>query len=1010
MKIEYLDKLGFKEEKLDINNLKISLGRVEFYKKFDNDFDQSCRIITPDLRYYWDEERFGLHVSNVAQKINITDLFEGLSNFQKNLEILYLSNIDSKNLEFSSISFPVLKRVYISNCLNIRELIFLPTKSSVIYSKGISNNTKKIESLEFDILGNVLEELSLFNCKNLLKLELLGNFVKIKKIEVINCALLKFKLPKECHNLSYLNLSSNKISLDIHLTETKILEYFFIKRNAEIKILWPKKFSKIRHIEIDINEKGNEALTSILGLTDEDLRNTLNAYLLQFHKGKEVPFLRIKLIFIGNTTAGKSTLRRILLSEDGKEQDSTIIEEKSTHGVNAFAKTLKIKNTDVWVQGFDFGGQDYYHATHLPFISHNALNILVFGNCEKDFAQDSAYDFSMKIVEEREEILYPINYWIGSLKRNKILEVDNEIKLGEFLENRNYEGKKYELDGLKVIPNKEKHIIYLEESELEIVQNLRDKGNYQELNNLEIKQTSGVSVGDIITFDFHKESLKVKGWLQSKIFNHATTRPFLYTDKQLMDWLSEEEEVLFTIPQLFKEYPERKNYSTELDLYEAVKRLHSHNFGFYFTPDNGIENFFINRIDVFSQWIHENILSKELYEKWEGYFQLDNLQLDKEIRKNLKRILSFLEVNNVIFKVKNIDIDKWVAPSYLPKVQTKAEELLIESFDKPECIFEFTGFFHSNIILMLIDKFEEELVLDVNHKEYLLWKNKVILHQKSEESKAYLLIELKYPGDSDFMGRFPQLSISRNNSGLVNESNFYKVFDYVINKLKEFGPKISLKTRYNDYIPYECLFQNNTSEGKVRSNLIFHNQTIYSSYDFRHFWHGSVSEPTKIFIGYSKYDIEYVNELVVHLGPYENQGDVVIFYDKDLKMGEKWDEELKHQLKTSDVFVCLVSPNMLNTKYVTELELPLAHECQIPIVPIIISECNWAYLKLNKGGNLLDSNNIYNKAIPLPSSKYERDVHWRKIAEELKNTKPKLNGLNPTNSPASSDEPISGTD
>ncbi len=589
--------------------------------------------------------------------------------------------------------------------------------------------------------------------------------------------------------------------------------------------------------------------------------------------------------------------------------------------------------------------------------------------------------------------------------------VDNDEKLGRFLEDRNYEGENYELDGLKIIPDNKKHKIYLEESELELVQNIHEKGNTQELNNLEIRQTSGVSVGDIISFNFHQDALKVKDWLKDRIINHATTRPFLYTDKELMDWLSGQVNVLFTIPQLFKEYPKRKNYSSEKDLNEAIKRLHSHNFGFYFNSDKtDLDSFFINKLDIFSDWIHKGILTKRLYKNLNGNFEISDLQLDKTLKSNLPRLLNFLEVNNIIFKVKNIEIDKWVAPSYLPKVQTKSEELLIESFDKPECIFEFNGFFHSNIILMLIDKFEHELVLDVKQKEYLLWKNKVILHQKSDDNKAYLLIELKYPGDSDYMGKFPQLSISRNNSGLVNESNFHKVFEYVKAILIEFNPKISIKTRYNDYIPYECLFQNNTLEGKVRSNLIFHNQTIYSSYDFKHFWHGTVSEPTKIFIGYSKHDIDYVNELLLHLGPYENQGDVVIFYDKDLKMGEKWDEELKHQLIHSDIFVCLVSPNMLNTKYVIDLELPLAHKHNLEIVPIILSDCNWSYQKLNDGKNLLEENNAYSKAELLPSDHYNRQKLWKDISEKLKEKPSKPNGFNPSNSPTSSDEPISGAD
>lgn len=64
--------------------------------------------------------------------------------------------------------------------------------------------------------------------------------------------------------------------------------------------------------------------------------------------------------------------------------------------------------------------------------------------------------------------------------------------------------------------------------------------------------------------------------------------------------------------------------------------------------------------------------------------------------------------------------------------------------------------------------------------------------------------------------------------------------------------------------------------------------------------------------------------------------------DQQMKIGDKWDKEIKSKLETMEVFVCLITYEFLASGYIRDIELPRALERhkqgEIEIVPIIIYE------------------------------------------------------------------------
>lgn len=913
--IHFLKSQNFKTED-NIERLKVTVSGVK-HEDFDTD------IPSPDLRYFWDgKATFGLHIS--IREFSQQEWFELESLLRSNDEFVKVLYISGTNL--MAFDFGILPNLTFLNLSENKQLISL-----------VLENAPQLTKLIFS------------HCPVLKQIILRGRFNSLEKVDVSYCESLQ----------------------DIKLPTAPNLEYLLALATPIKKIDWADRYPKIKLIEVDTKDFTDDALKRILQNTDDALRDSLNDYLRVLNAFNSEKIKRLKLILIGNTTIGKSTLRRIILSDKNQETNAAKTKESSTHGVYFFNDVIVDNDEKIYIQGFDFGGQDYYHATHLPFYEYNSLNLLVYGyNPSGNLKGNTdAYEFGRKNVDGYDEVLFPIDYWLGSI----MTDDENENRKTDIIpEDTTIEKPEVET---KPQPKAKKT------PKVELIQNVFEKSQFQEVNNYELRRDKKYNIDEIINFDFHNEASKLKKWVLDKIIANAQEREILSIDKQIGEYLTtKQSNVVYTETELLeidlvKEHYEKSN------LKELLKRLHTHHYGYFVEfPKN---SFFIADIGKFSGWIHNNILKKELVKNG-GYIE-ESLKksLKAEVQPHWQKLIAFLEKENIIFKLPDGD-KKWVAPAYLGQVENKAEQLLLESFEKPDVVVQFNDFFHSNILLMLIDKFQGDLVYDAKLKEYLMWKNKVILHQQSSEKNAFLLIELRYPYDDGFENKKPELHIRRNQAAYIDNELFRNVFGFIKRELENINTEIKIKTKFDDYIPYTCLTQNNTQDKKERSNLIYHNQTFFSVFDFKHFMDGSeISKPNKIFIGYSRHDIDYVEELLLHLRPYEKMGKAVVFYDRDLKMGDKWDEELKYQLANSDIFVCLVSPYMLNTAYVTDLELPLANQKKIKIAPIIITECNWQVLEFNNKIDTLGDNNANNKAAPLSTDKAIRNGEWKIIAQKL---------------------------
>jgi formylglycine-generating enzyme required for sulfatase activity len=106
----------------------------------------------------------------------------------------------------------------------------------------------------------------------------------------------------------------------------------------------------------------------------------------------------------------------------------------------------------------------------------------------------------------------------------------------------------------------------------------------------------------------------------------------------------------------------------------------------------------------------------------------------------------------------------------------------------------------------------------------------------------------------------------------------------------------------------------------------------------------------KIFIAYAREDKPLLQKLRTHLNVMKRQQHCEIFYDGEIMPGETWDDRLKAELHTAQIFVLLVTAEFLDSDYVNETELPKILERrtkgEAEVIAVILKDCLWDLTEL----------------------------------------------------------------
>ena len=137
--------------------------------------------------------------------------------------------------------------------------------------------------------------------------------------------------------------------------------------------------------------------------------------------------------------------------------------------------------------------------------------------------------------------------------------------------------------------------------------------------------------------------------------------------------------------------------------------------------------------------------------------------------------------------------------------------------------------------------------------------------------------------------------------------------------------------------------------------------------------------PVRAFVSYSHKDLEYLKELRSALAPLMRLQKLQLWDDRDIDAGDEWEKVIFQQLEESDIVLCLVSADFVESDFCYKKEFGAALDAhrkgEKTIVPVMLRKTDWGDLPLAK------IQGVPGEWITLAKDK---DEAWTKVSESLR--------------------------
>ncbi|WCC41728.1 leucine-rich repeat domain-containing protein [Tenacibaculum finnmarkense] len=933
--IDHIDKLT-KLSKLEISNNDIA--KIENIDKLTN------------LSFLSVSKNKISKIENIDKLTNLTQLYLSYNEITKIENIDKLTNLSSLDISHNLITkieniekLTNISELYISANLitkieNIEKLTNL--SQLFIYQNKISKieNIDKLINLSTLIL-NDNEITRIENIEKLTNLSLLYLFRnKITKIEnidkLINLSLLhlsgnkitKIENIEKLIKLTNLNISYNQISKIENIDKLTNLSYLEISGNQITKIENLKQVLNLKNL-YDLSAHGNP-FTENHQLVLEISANHLDIIKSELQKLKENDIsiqLPVKIMLLGNHAAGKSTLLKYLQTKRRYKVNPN--KNVSTHVLSVVDSNKKLDSGLPKAIFYDFGGQDYYHGIYQAFFTQESVNLLVWNPqnnenklVEKDSNQQSTRNYNRM-------------YWLAQLEYS-------------FL--KNFDNKEY-TDPLLLVQT---------HADIDTA-----KKNWQEdFQKNRIVDEFHVSLNSDDKSPKNKASL---AYLTATFWDVIEQQQA--SDKKVPEWYPEfltyiidNKNIKETSLDEIIKYYKRKNLSEaekKTFLKEDLEQLARKGLLLYYKNDEKLNNVaWLNPAGTVEN-IHKTILNKKNIEKYKGKLS------EKEFSSfNIDYKIEHLLINEkVLFYDDAKGSEQYIIPNYLPLTSENTEifDLLKFDFNKPTFVLKFERFIPFGLINQLIcyygknnDKkhyWRDQLIFTLDN-EFKVWiqldfsKLTIAVSIKSQEAKnskindciLKLFIEIihlywnknlpEIQNNKDFENFEDFKNVDKIKG--VKKTNSSENYKRSFEKLKKPNDLyISVDNKY--FVHYNTL----NDEEKTHENIVAYelpnqkndldktNTRTQRSYGYRNFTSNkNIKKMKKIFISYSREDVEYKDELRKHLNMLKLFDVADNWSCEDITIG-KWHNQIQQELEESDLVIFMLSINFFNSKYILEQEV-----------------------------------------------------------------------------------------
>lgn len=872
----------------------------------------------------------GCNINNInflANLINLKTL---------NLSNNFISNIDSLS-----------KLVNLKNIdLSHNKIYDFTPLSKLVQLSGLelqANNISDIDFLtplinleELDLGGNQISEIkplahleklnTLFLLKNEIRnIKPLSRLVNLETISISFNKITDISPLLSLKNLKSLYLNDNQITDIQPLIHFKNIEEIFLRNNPINTI--PSELIDFEALEnYKYKPDGTKELTAI-----EDFKNLITTYYNSIERNDKELQTGTKLILVGNSTAGKTSLSRILRGQSFEDDEPT------THGIKVkqwmlngknlpFLKT-QYKKYKADIRIWDFGGQEYYHGTHRLFLDTNAIYILLWekatnGNLRKETKLYNPTE-DKKSLEH-----FHYHYWLDNIRyyapakteivKSPVLMVQNKVE----------DDKAMMIDTSLCADYKVQNTFPLS-TKWAKTNKERDK-KYRfwfELFREELLQTIFEKVHQKAGF-IPKTWDQISQWLSSLAFdeNPIVDNPFTPYIKPNTSFilLDDFRIVCKTLDKGITDF--------EINLLKD----YFHNKGLLFHRPG------MTKIFIKSTWVTEGIykiLNEEVLNKQGKFTFADVLNIFPDIDE-ARLLRDLMEENDIIYTLwedNNVDVSKrdetkevFVAPQYLSIEHPMQDIFRIATIGLKAVSYtvKLPMFFYKKILDKLI--FDYGSSPSVSAKEF--WKYGILFIDYKEETR--IMIQGSRLIEEPHSGRIT-ISIEPKGDFRLQQKNILK-------KIREGYANPLLSFDGKNFVTFEDI---QTSANNQSFKILSDTGEWLRLKDFDVFLEVEIQKPLSVFISYAHKDTDMMNNLLAHLSPLKRLERIEPWSDQQLRAGDEWNENVLNRLREADIILLLLSADFLASKYIWEKELKVAIEKhqqkEALLIPILLRDCQW---------------------------------------------------------------------
>jgi len=734
-------------------------------------------------------------------------------------------------------------------------------------------------------------------------LSLSGN--QIQKIECLEAATAVNELWLDSNQIQNIEGLETLTTLEkLRLTSNQLSELkpivLIIKQNPKIQISCSG--NSLTDIEPAIIAQGNQAILD---------------WFAEKERQGEIENDHIRLIFLGNSTSGKTSLAKFIGT--GKYE----VEEKTTHGIQRFTWELQKEDGNTYrVNVWDFGGQEYYHATHRIFLGNNAVYVVV---CSSETETDKTIETFLYLEngETTKEMLqhYPYTYWLDSIK----YYADHEQQLPPVLL-------------VQAKCDKQGRLLHFADTE-RIHYKLPDATFYH----ISIEHARRLAAGEPLAkkefarnYETFRETLEeVLAASASRITipkNYPEIRNVLqdiakiregHVSDKLRKLLADcgirlPENLSKMLPELsLKDYEEiakrcSKDRSVNFDLLHMY--LMDMVGSILHFPDNEQLK---DKIWIDPDWLHQKIyriLSEHVLHH-EGRFNLkhifEELKCDEAEAREMAAVLLELRLT---FEAAH---DKYIAPQYLPDI-CKNQELLDRSLGKEKFRHSlsilFPGYLPPSIITEYIAQKGPYALNDIYWRYGLMYE-----HPVTEDCAINTYI-ICWPETQEL-----QIWLPQNEEESLKQETIRDFVETVVVKIAHNQSILLRKPEHDKGASYKLL-----CEAKRQSiySVTRGEEDVVKSSGYFPYLPDYGNNAVNIFISYShkqedRDEAHPIRQFIEDFNLFcKVEGvKINIVSDLNIAVGERWREFIATEVRRCDIFIGLISQEFLNSAFIREHEL-----------------------------------------------------------------------------------------